>query len=137
MRGVLAGGGTCIVGIIEHLAEAERYWFGRHLAGAAWDGEQEHGMTVPAHRAAADVLASYQAAIEDSRRAVHAAASPQARFAAPAAGDRHTLRWGMAHMTSKTARHAGHAGILRERALPAATPGGGQPLAGSRRAPPV
>jgi hypothetical protein len=49
---------------------------------------------------------------------------PQARFAVrwrpastlrrPVDGNRHTLRWVMAHMTSETARHAGHADILRE-----------------------
>ena len=29
-------------------------------------------------------------------------------------GKVHTLRWVLAHMTSETARHAGHADILRE-----------------------
>ena len=29
-------------------------------------------------------------------------------------GQRLTLRWLLAHMTSETARHAGHADILRE-----------------------
>jgi hypothetical protein len=37
-----------------------------------------------------------------------------ARFAIPVDGNRHTLRWAMAHMTSETARHAGRADILRE-----------------------
>lgn len=37
-----------------------------------------------------------------------------ARFAVPVEGNRHTLRWVLAHMTSETARHAGHADILRE-----------------------
>jgi hypothetical protein len=36
------------------------------------------------------------------------------RFVVPVDGNRHTLRWVMAHMTSETARHAGHADILRE-----------------------
>src|SRR5207248_6217498 len=36
---------------------------------------------------------------------------PDARFAVPVEGNRHTLRWVMAHMTSETARHAGHADI--------------------------
>ena len=79
MRRVLVGSGTCVLGLVQHLAEAERYWFGYHLAGAAWDADLEHGMAVPAGRAAAD-----------------------------------TLRWVMAHMTSETARHAGHADILRD-----------------------
>jgi hypothetical protein len=114
LRRVLVDSGTCILGLVQHLTEAERYWFGHHLAGAAWDPGQERGMAVPAHRAAAGVLAGYQAAIEDSDRAIRAAAGPQTRFAVPVDGNRHTLRWVMAHMTSETARHAGHADILRE-----------------------
>ena len=114
LRRVLAGSGTSVLGLVQHLAEAERYWFGYHLTGAAWDAGREYGMTVPASRAAADVLAGYRAAIEDSDRAIRAAGDPEARFAVPVDGNRHTLRWVMAHMTSETARHAGHADILRE-----------------------
>ena len=39
LRRVLVDSGTCILGLIQHLAEAERYWFCHHLAGAAWDPE--------------------------------------------------------------------------------------------------
>ena len=114
LRRVLVDSGTSILGLVQHLAEAERYWFGYHLAGAAWDAGREYGMAVPADRAAADVLAGYRAAIEDSDRAIRAVGDPEARFAVPVDGNRHTLRWVMAHMTSETARHAGHADILRE-----------------------
>jgi hypothetical protein len=71
-------------------------------------------MAVRASRAAAGVLRDYQAAIQDSDRAIRAAGDPDARFAVPVDGSRHTLRWVIAHMTSETARHAGHADILRE-----------------------
>ena len=111
---VLTGSGTSLLGLIQHLAEAERYWFGHHLAGAAWDPGHEHGMTVPAGRGPAEVLAGYRAAIADSDRAIRAAGDPDARCVVPVDGNRHTLRWVMAHMTSETARHAGHADILRE-----------------------
>jgi hypothetical protein len=114
LRRVLTGSGTSILGLIQHLAETERYWFGHHLTGAAWDPGHQHGMTFPAGRGPADVLADYRAAIDDSDRAIRAAGDPDARFAVPVYGNRHTLRWVMAHMTSKTARHAGHADILRE-----------------------
>ena len=63
-------------------------------------------MAVPASRAAAGVLRDYQAAIQDSDRAIRAAGDPDARFAVPVDGNRHTLRWVIAHMTSETARHA-------------------------------
>jgi uncharacterized damage-inducible protein DinB len=114
LRRVLVDSGTSILGLVQHLAEVERYWFGHHLAGAAWDAEKEHGMTVSASRAAADVLEDYRAAIEDSDRAIRDAGDPEVRFVVPVDGNRHTLRWVMAHMTSETARHAGHADILRE-----------------------
>jgi len=114
LRRVLVGSGTSLLGLVQHLAEAERYWFGHHLAGAGWDPGQELGMAVPAGRTAAVVLQDYRTAIEASDRAIHAAGDPEARFAAPVDGNRHTLRWVLAHMTSETARHAGHADILRE-----------------------
>jgi Protein of unknown function (DUF664) len=65
LRRVLTGSGTSILGLVQHLAEVERYWFGYHLAGASWDAGQEYGMAIPADCAAADVLAGYRAAIED------------------------------------------------------------------------
>jgi uncharacterized damage-inducible protein DinB len=114
LRRVLVDSGTSILGLVQHLAEAERYWFGHHLGGAAWDESDEYGMTVPASRAADDVLRDYRAAIEHSDRAIRALGDPDARFAVPVDGNRHTLRWVVAHMTSETARHAGHADILRE-----------------------
>jgi uncharacterized damage-inducible protein DinB len=114
LRRVLVDSGTSILGLVQHLAEVERYWFGHHLAGDPWDEAQEHGMTVPTDRTAADVLRDYRTAIEDSDRAIRAAGDPDARFTIPVAGTHHTLRWLLAHMTSETARHAGHADILRE-----------------------
>ena len=47
-------------------------------------------MAVPASRAAADVLGDYQAAIQDSDRAIRTAGDPGARFAVPVDGNRHT-----------------------------------------------
>ena len=114
LRRVLVDSGTCILGLVQHLAEAERYWFGYHLAGGAWDAGRESGMTVPANRAAPHVLRDYRAAIEDSDQAIRHVGDPEGRFVVPVDGNRHTLRWVMAHMTSETARHAGHADILRE-----------------------
>lgn len=114
LRRVLVDSGTSVLGLVQHLAEAERYWFGYHLVGAAWDADADLGMAVPAGRVASAVLGEYGAAIEDSDRAIRAVGDPGARVAVPVEGNRHTLRWVMAHMTSETARHAGHADILRE-----------------------
>ena len=114
LRRVMVDSGTSLLGLVQHLAEAERYWFGYHLVGAGSDGHGDLGMTVPADRAADDVLDDYRAAIEQSDRAILAVGDPAARMAVAVEGNRHTLRWILAHMTSETARHAGHADILRE-----------------------
>ena len=45
---VLVQSGTSLLGLVQHLAETERYWFGYHLTGAAWDPGREHDVTVPA-----------------------------------------------------------------------------------------
>jgi uncharacterized damage-inducible protein DinB len=114
LRRSLVDSGTSILGLIQHLAECERYWFGHHLAGRAWSEGDEHHMTVPPDRSAAHVLQAYRDAIENSDRAIRAVGDPGALMAIPVDGNRHSLRWVMAHMTSETARHAGHADILRE-----------------------
>src|SRR5690348_13263898 len=33
LRRVLVASGTSVLGLVQHLTEAERYWFGYHLAG--------------------------------------------------------------------------------------------------------
>src|SRR4029077_5355545 len=63
MRRVLVDSGTSIVGLVHTLGEAERYWFGYPLGGAALDTETEYGMAVPASRVVADVMQDYQQAI--------------------------------------------------------------------------
>jgi hypothetical protein len=60
------------------------------------------------------VLRGNRAAIEDSDGAIRAIGTPDAPFAVPVGGNRHTPRWLLADMTSETVRHAGHADILRE-----------------------
>jgi hypothetical protein len=114
LRRVMVDSGTSILGLIQHLAEAERYWFGYHLMGADMDPDRDLGMAVPTDRAIGDVVGDYRAAVEDSDRAIWSIGDPDARIAVAVEGNRHTLRWVMAHMTSETARHAGHADILRE-----------------------
>lgn len=114
LRRVLVDSGTSLLGLVQHLAEAERYWFGHHLIGADWPADDDHGMTVPLDRAAGDVLGDYRVTIEASDRNIRTVGDPSAFMAVPIEGNRHTLRWVMAHMTSETARHAGHADILRE-----------------------
>jgi hypothetical protein len=72
------------------------------------------GMRVPRGRATAEVLDDYRAAIAASDAAIRAIGDPEAHLARLVAGQHLTMRWLIAHMTSETSRHAGHADILRE-----------------------
>ena len=114
LRTQVVASGTSILGLLQHLTEAERMWFDHHLGGADWSEEDELGMTVPAGRTADEVVREYRSAIEASDRAITAAGDPGALMAIPIDGMRKSLRWILAHMTTETARHAGHADIIRE-----------------------
>jgi uncharacterized damage-inducible protein DinB len=114
LRRVLVGTGTNLLGLVQHLAGAERIWFGHHLTGAELHEGYGLGMNVPAERAAEDVLSDYRTAIAESDAAILAAGDPEVQLAKLVDGERLTLRWLLAHMTTETARHAGHADILRE-----------------------
>lgn len=114
LRRPMVTSGTSLLGLIQHLTEAERLWFDHHLGGNDWSEEDELDMAVPAELSAEQVVRAYRAAIEDSDRAIEAAGDPEALMAIPIDGTRKSLRWILAHMTTETARHAGHADILRE-----------------------
>ncbi|BAJ27766.1 MULTISPECIES: DinB family protein [Kitasatospora] len=114
LRRVLVPTGTNLLGLVRHLTAAERYWFGHHVAGREEFREVDFGMAVPEELTARQVLADYRAACADSDAIVRAAAGPDAPTATPVGPEPRSLRWVLAHMTSETARHAGHADILRE-----------------------
>jgi hypothetical protein len=92
----------------------ERYWFGHHVAGGYRGTEWDFTMEVPPELAPEAVVAEYRAASDASDAVIMAATSPDTLTALPVDGERRTLRWVLAHVTSETARHAGHADILRE-----------------------
>jgi uncharacterized damage-inducible protein DinB len=114
LRRVLVGTGTNLLGLIRHLTAAERCWFGLHLTGVKRQEGYKFGMRVPKRCTAEEVISDYRSAIAESNAAIIAAGDPQTHLAKLVGGQRLTLRWLLAHMTSETARHAGHADILRE-----------------------
>jgi len=114
LRRVLVDSGTTLLGLVHHLTLAERFWFGYHVAGREEDDPGDVGMEAPADRSAQQVLDAYQAAIAASDAAIRAAAELGEPVRIPVGDTFHSVRWVVAHMTSETARHAGHADILRE-----------------------
>lgn len=112
VRRSMVSTGTSVLWLIRHLTDGERFWFGAHLLGQGdepdWDAAGHDD------RAADEILGDYRAAIVDSNQAIRNLGDPDALSARPVDGQRKSLRWTLAHMTSETARHAGHADIVRE-----------------------
>lgn len=114
-RRSLVPSGTSLLGIVKHLAFVERYWFQSQFAGGTvdfpWsDADPDADWRVADWESVDGVAGFYRAEIEESRR-VAALSSLDARSAL---GPGASLRWILVHMVGETARHAGHADLLRE-----------------------
>ena len=114
LRKVLVPTGTTLLGLVAHLTAGERYWFGWTLAGHGADDDETDFDLDPSGRPTDEVLQDYRDACGDSDAVITGLGDPDARTARTIDGEPKTMRWVLAHMTSETARHAGHADILRE-----------------------
>lgn len=114
LRRVLVPSGTSLLGLVQHLAVSERFWFGDYVAGLHPDEDWDFSMTVPPDRSAEQVLDDYATASRQSDEVIERMGDPSALAVRSFDGESLTLRWVLAHMGSETARHAGHADILRE-----------------------
>ena len=112
-------------GIAYHLAVVEEDWFQSDFAGGDlgepwasidWDADPDWEWDVAPTMAIDDVLDAYREAIARSNEIVAAAASLDqlSARAHPRTGERWSLRWILVHMIEETARHAGHADLIRE-----------------------
>ena len=107
---------TTLGGLIKHLAAVEREWFQRVLAGRPeeepGDAPQDDGWTLGPGESVGSLIAGYNRACAASRELASGFALGDS-VPHPRLG-RVTLRWIYVHMIEETARHAGHADILRE-----------------------
>ncbi|MPZ28090.1 MAG: DUF664 domain-containing protein [Micromonosporaceae bacterium] len=106
--------GTNLLGLIQHLTGVEEHWFQRVFLGE--DRDPDESMDVPAGTTREEVVAAYRTACARSDEIVRACPdlSTMAQIASPGHDRRASLRMIVAHMIEETARHAGHADILRE-----------------------
>ena len=105
--------GTNLLWLITHMADAEVSWMVRRFAGVPTDVVEEP----PAASADAALLAAvarYRSTWDDVDALVATASGPEAPCVGDDARPPVTLRWVLAHLLEETARHAGHADILRE-----------------------
>ena len=111
-RRALVPSGTNLLGLVKHLTMVEVSWF--QWSFAADD------VRIPTDRldeadTVASVIAAYRAACTRNNEVV--AAEPDlSKLCArkPPTTEPMSLRWVLVHMVEETARHAGHADILRE-----------------------
>ena len=106
---------TTLLGLLRHLASVEREWFGHVLgqrsaaeAGVAAGG----GWGLDPADTVDSALADYRAACAESRAAAERRELDDV-VPHPHLGSV-SLRWIYVHMIEETARHTGHADILRE-----------------------
>jgi len=99
--------GTSLLWLATHMAGAERTWVLERFAGL-----EDEGAGAPA--TVAEALALYRRTWERVDDALSGAPSLDERCRCPGEGAPVDLRWVLAHLLEETARHAGHADILRE-----------------------
>jgi uncharacterized damage-inducible protein DinB len=105
------GSGTSLLWLIKHMARAETLWIRRRFAGA--DVALPDDTVRPCDSVAAAVDA-YRAASAASDAVIDRAASLDQPCHDTGDESMVNLRWVLMHMLEETARHAGHADILRE-----------------------
>jgi uncharacterized damage-inducible protein DinB len=104
-----------LLGLVRHLAEVERGWFRRRLAGQDapklyGDGDADFDGAVPDPEVVAQAWAAWRAEVAFAERFV--AEAPNLDLTGP---DGTVLREVLVHMIEEYARHNGHADFLRER----------------------
>jgi uncharacterized damage-inducible protein DinB len=106
--------GTSLLGLVKHLTAVELNWFVWAYEGA--DLPQQDDEAPPtADETGPELVAAYRAAVRRANETVAACADParpgarSLRETAPP-----SMRWVLVHMIEETARHAGHADIIRE-----------------------
>ena len=117
LRRSMTPSGTNLLGIVKHLAAVEYGWFcttfGRETEPLPFDDTDEDAdLRVTEDESTEDILAFYRRACDAADLAmsdVGLDGEGTAWF-----GDTVSMRWVILHMIEETARHAGHADILRE-----------------------
>jgi uncharacterized damage-inducible protein DinB len=112
-----------LAGLLYHLSLAEEDWMQIHFAGGAdsapfahadWESDPDWQFRPPADLDPEALRERYRDACEQSRSVVRSASDLGQWSAKEVRGERFTLRWALLHLIEETARHAGHADLLRE-----------------------
>lgn len=111
-----ASSGMSLLGLLKHLIRVENTWFAVRLAGEeslgnpndddAWNPTADETFQVLANQ--------YRAAYTRSNEIASSLPLDQKTLTPGSSGENVTLQWVLYHMLEETARHLGHADIIRE-----------------------
>ncbi|MCW2742079.1 MAG: hypothetical protein JWR45_2501 [Blastococcus sp.] len=111
-------------GLLNHLALVEDSWFRERFAGLPedelwagidWDADPDYEFRTAGDVEPEELRRRYEQACSRSREVVTAAQSLDQLSVGKRRNGRHfDLRWVLLHLIEETARHAGHADLLRE-----------------------
>ena len=114
-----------LAGLIKHVARVERYWTVEVVAGRPCPEldttDYEAGFRLEAGETVASLLAAYAAVAAETEAIVNGIADlgqpvpvPKGVPWFPQDVDAWSVRWVLLHLIQETARHAGHADLIRE-----------------------
>lgn len=117
VRRPMVPSGTNLLGLVKHLAAVEYGWFCETFGRTTEplpdvDADPEADMRATADETTADILAFYQRACTAADEVIAAVELDETGSSWD--GKTVSMRWVLVHMVEETARHAGHADILRE-----------------------
>ena len=120
----LAPSSLTLAGLVNHLALVEDSWFRHRFAGLPedqlwadhdWDADPDYEFRTAVDLEPEELRQRYHDACARSREVVaHAEGLEQLSAGTSRDGSHWDLRWILLHMLEETARHAGHADLLRE-----------------------
>jgi uncharacterized damage-inducible protein DinB len=125
LRRVVVPSGVSLLGLVKHLTRVEHGWFAVNFSRTGeprlFESEDDPDLDfhVQEGESTKQIVEGYVAACERSRNVVASAESLDATFRIvdcrdPRHDDDMDLRWILVHMIEETARHNGHADIIRE-----------------------
>jgi uncharacterized damage-inducible protein DinB len=110
-RRPLVPSGTSLLGLVKHLAWVEQGWFQRGFAGLKTERIDPELNEADSRES---VVSAYRDAIAQSNEIIRDCEDLDQLMAASRRDVNLSMRWILVHMIEETARHAGHADIIRE-----------------------
>jgi len=110
-RRTTVASGTNLAGLVQHLTYVESLWFEEIVAGGR-AARGKRSMQVDPSLTLTQLRAEYREACAASNAVIASIGDPDAPV--DRNGKRHDLRWAIVGVIQETARHAGHADIIRE-----------------------